>query len=101
MPKRGSYHRRTTEVKVHYANERRDHNRYSESGEIERRWVSLRGQQSSPEPKDNIIQMPSPDEVRREMVIGITRGSIQLGAKFQARIIIADAIARGVIRPRE
>ena len=102
MPKRGAYHRRATEVKTHYANERRDCNRYSESGEIQRKWVSLAGAQTSPEPKlINIIELPSPEQVRREIVIGITRGAIQLDAKFQARIIVADAIARGLIKEEQ
>jgi hypothetical protein len=95
---RGAYHRRVTEVKTHAANERRDQCRYSESVETEKTWVSLKGKQTVPEPKDQITQLPSPEEVRKDMMIGITRGSIQLGMKFQARIITADAIARGVLK---
>lgn len=98
---RGAYHRRATEIKTHAANERRDQHQHSESSGDEKKWVSLKDKQILPEEKDQRTQLPSPDEVRRELVIGITRGSIQLGSKFQARIIAADAIARGLIKRSE
>lgn len=102
MAKRGAYHRRTTEVKVHYANERKDHHQHFESGEVRKEWVSLAGKQQEPKPNlINIVIIPPPEQVRREMVIAITRGSIQLDPKFQAKIITADAIARGVLKQNE
>jgi hypothetical protein len=42
---RGAYHRRVTEVKTHAAKERRDLCQYSDSSTLNKKWVSLKGQQ--------------------------------------------------------
>ena len=107
MPKRGAYARRSTEVKVHQASERKDTCRYSNTPTDGTRWVSQKGKlapiNGKPAPSlrhqlaRECVRFHAAEERKSIIVNGIVTGKITVPNEtllLHARAIVEAAKAR-------
>lgn len=97
--KRGSYRSRRTETKKREDDRRRESAIYHE--EEKKVWVSLKGKQSPPPVRirPRYLTPTSVDpECKEELMRAVSGGSLRLCRYEAARLIIADAIERGIAR---
>ena len=74
---------------------------YLDEYEPPKRWVSIKGTQREVKPTMRMAYAPAPEDIKRELVVAINKGTISMAEEDMRRIIIADAIERGLIKQNQ